>query len=134
MIEYFCSCLHSLKWSRSIGYITSKLISPYGTFDWIIINDLLKSSLVCLYSYWYDEQIELLIDFLIFKYSINRKCSFCLWKKSVKCMITIFDLWQPLSFSIDKTKIEDSRVTFIFLKYYLNSVNMLQALTNWSIV
>jgi len=68
----------------------------------------------------------------LFKCYINWKFCFILWKKSVKCVITIFHLWQALSFLF--LPIDKNSKYSIFLKYYLNSVNTLQALTNWSIV
>lgn len=89
MIEYFFSCfilssqklffIHMLHW-----------LNNYRLIYWKI------GFLLC----WYNEQIESLIDFFFFSsvISIESLLSpffFFFWKKSVECMITIFDLWQP---------------------------------------
>lgn len=106
----------------------------------IILIDLLKSRL----RWWTNRPVDWYFLFAFFS-SVRSIESlplffffFSLWKKSVECVITIFDLWQPLSFfPIDNnTHLEKKHdwQDWIFLKYYLNSVNMLRAVTNWSIV
>lgn len=103
--------------------------------------------MICWKVVWDDEQIDQLIDiFSSLSFQVFDQLKVCLffffffslWKKSVECVITIFDLWQPLSFfPIDNnTHLEKKHdwQDWIFLKYYLNSVNMLRAVTNWSIV